>query len=186
MRNGKFIFKEKILGVEKPHIKVKLVLPILFSDESILNTILPILINEFGEIDYQSPTIDFVYTDYYDDEMGDNIKRRFYSFERLINIEYLVQAKNFCNKLELEYTVADSRKVNLDPGYLELGKFVLATTKDQQHRLYIGKNIFEEITLFFRDGRWQFWEWTYPDYRSDEYRAVLFVIREIYKKQLKS
>ncbi|NPV02697.1 MAG: DUF4416 family protein, partial [Brevinematales bacterium] len=36
----------------------------------------------------------------------------------------------------------------------------------------------------YRDKEWRYFEWTYPDYRSDEYRAVFQEIRQIYKKQL--
>ena len=59
--------------------------------------------------------------------------------------------------------------MNLDPGYLAAGKLVLATTKNQQHRIYLGQGIFAEVALRYRAGAWQPWEWTYRDYRSPEY-----------------
>ena len=62
--------------------------------------------------------------------------------------------------------------MNLDPGCLSAGKVVLATTKNQQHRIYLGSGIYAEVALRYRDGRWQPWEWTYPDYRSPEYAQV--------------
>ena len=52
---------------------------------------------------------------------------------------------------------------------MTLGQFFLATTKDQRHRVYLRDGIFVEPTLFFESGRFQPFEWTYRDYRSEEY-----------------
>jgi hypothetical protein len=172
------------MGIEKPHSKVKLVLPVLFSNPKQLDNILNDIISLCGNIDYQSPDIDFTFTDYYNKEMGNPITRRFYGFKNLIEPEDLVDIKLASNRIEKKSTIDNARKVNLDPGYLELGKFILATTKDQQHRIYIRNGIFEEITLFYRDGQWRHWEWTYPDFRSEIYKKELIKIRNIYKKQL--
>jgi hypothetical protein len=79
--------------------------------------------------------------------------------------------------------VDDRRTVNLDPGYLCAGKLVLATTKNQQHRLYLGQGIYGEVALRFRAGAWQPWEWTYPDYRSPEYAQVFAEIRRLFMRQ---
>lgn len=173
------------MGKEQPHVKVKLVIPVLFSDKDILEKIIIDLIEYLGEIDFRSDVLPFTFTNYYDDEMEGETFRAFLSFQKLIAIEELVDIKKNTNKLELKYDVNGKRRVNLDPGYIELGKFVLATTKDQQHRLYIRDGIFEEITLFYREKKWRHWEWTYPDYRSEEYKSILEKIREIYKSQLK-
>jgi hypothetical protein len=116
--------------------------------------------------------------------MGNPIYRCFLSFKKLILPEELVKIKLFTNRIELKYAEEGKRKINLDPGYMELGKFILATTKDQQHRIYIGGGIYEEITLFYSKKIWQHWEWTYPDYRSEEYKSILGKIREIYRKQI--
>ena len=50
---------------------------------------------------------------------------------------------------------AEPRPLNLDPGYLTLGKLVLASTKDFAHRIYLGRGIYAEMTLFYRHHRWQ-------------------------------
>lgn len=174
------------MGMEYPHDPVKLVIPVLYSDAEIYRAMLPGLTEAFGETDYRSEPFEFGFTDYYNEEMSVPIYRVFLSFSRLIRPEDLVEAKLATNRMENARLAGGKRKVNLDPGYLELGKFVLATTKDQQHRLYIGKGIFEEITLFYRDKKWRDWEWTYPDYRSEKYKTILMEIRELYRKQLAS
>src|SRR5271157_1201442 len=165
------------MGAELPHNKVKLVIPALFSDEVKLSAAVERLAGLFGETDFKSESFPFTYTDYYFAEMGPSIRRIFFSFKRLIEIPELIQIKKASNKIELELSEKNSRPVNLDPGYLELGKFVLATTKDQQHRLYMGGGIYEEITLYFKDREWRHWDWTYPDYRTPLYKGILYNIR---------
>lgn len=172
------------MGNELSHRPVKLIIPVLYSDRAILDLMLVELKERFGTFDYISEPFVFETTNYYADEMEGVTFRQFISFEKLIPPEYLVQAKLITNRIELAHAVNGKRKVNLDPGYMELGKFVLATTKDQQHRLYIGESIFEEITLFYRDKKWCHWEWTYPDYRTERYKEIFTAIRSIYKKQL--
>jgi hypothetical protein len=172
------------MGEERVHGKVKFILGVLSADASIMQIMLARMTELYGETDYRSLEIPFDYTGYYDDEMGNRITRYFFSFGRLIEPGELVEIKKFTNRLELKYAIDGKRRVNFDPGYMELGKFLLATTKDQQHRIYIRDGIYEEITLFYRDKEWRYYEWTYPDYRSGVYREVFQEIRRIYKKQL--
>lgn len=174
------------MGSELPHIKVKLVMPVLYSDQALLAGAQDLLQELYGETDFRSPALPFDYTRYYNREMGpEEIKRIFFAYKKLIKITDLVKIKKETDRIELELSVDGRRHVNLDPGYLELGKFVLATTKDQQHRLYIGSGIYEEITLYFKDGEWRNWDWTYPDYRSPGYKDILLKIRGIYKAQIR-
>jgi hypothetical protein len=91
------------------------------------------------------------------------------SYEQLIPREDMVAIKRWTNEVESETALNGKRRVNLDPGYMTLGQFFLATTKDQRHRVYVGDGIFVEPTLFFENGLFQPFPWTYRDYRSDEY-----------------
>lgn len=125
----------------------------------------------------------FDLTDYYEAEMGPGIKRRFLSFERLIQPDALAQIKHETNRIEDEIAqqclaLELPRPVNLDPGYIDLGKLVLATTKDRSHRIYIGQRIYAEVTLHFTQGRWEPWPWTYPDYRQAEYHEFFMRVRQ--------
>lgn len=174
------------MGEEKPHLPVKLVIPVLFSIKELYLKVKKKLISFYGRIDFESEVLPFNYTNYYDEEMGNPIYRCFLSFERLISPDKLVNIKKQTNILEKKFAIENKRKVNIDPGYMTLAKFILATTKDYQHRIYIRSCIFEEVTLFYRNKKWQHFEWTYPDYRSEEYKKILEEIRKIYIKQLKS
>ena len=81
------------------------------------------------------------------------------------------------------YAAKGKRSVNIDPGYLDLAKVVLFSTKDYSHRIYLDKGIYAEVTLFYKDNRFNPWPWTYPDYRTSEYLGIFKSIREIYKRQ---
>lgn len=174
------------MGSEAAHPPVKLIVPALYSDEKLLSHSVERLEKEFGAIDRRIEPFAFEFTHYYDEEMGLPIYRIFYSFEHLIHPEELVAVKKFTNRLELEIARDGNRKVNLDPGYLTEAKFVLATTKDQQHRMYIGGGIYEEVTLYYQNKRWKAYDWTYPDYASERYREIFKTFREIYVVQLKA
>jgi hypothetical protein len=68
--------------------------------------------------------------------------------------------------------------VNIDPGYITPAKLVLASTKDHAHRIYLRDGIFAEVTLVYRQRKWQPLEWTYPDYRRDDYQQFFTECRE--------
>jgi len=141
-----------------------------------------------GGADLESETWPFNFTDYYHAAMGAPLLRRIYSFRELIAPDNLIAVKHTTNRLEKELAAslpnAPRRPVNMDPGYVALGKFVLATTKDHAHRIYLGGGIYAECTLRWQNGAFEPWEWTYPDYRSEEYRAFLARVREIYRDKL--
>lgn len=149
--------------------------------------ILEDLTKEFGEIDYISTLLDFNFTSYYDKEMGDNIKRFFVSFKTLVKPESLASIKLITNQIEDCFILGDSnRQVNLDPGILNSSRFILATTKDNVHRIPLRDGIYGEITLLYKRGCFEELPWTYTDYKSDKYKKILSKIREIYKENLKS
>jgi len=148
----------------------------------------------YGPIVLESPVFDFVETDYYDDAMGPGLKKQFFAFEHLLQAEDLPAIKLATNTIEQDFArdgdwatarTGVPRPINLDPGYLDAGKLVLATTKDQAHRLYLGQGIFAEVTLRFESGEFVPWPWTYPDYRREDYRAFFKVVRGEYVRLLK-
>jgi hypothetical protein len=145
--------------------------------------------SEFGPIDHCSEIIPFTFTDYYQREMGTGIDRQFFSFENLIDAGKLPEIKRRTNLMEEHFASAGAavkRPVNLDPGYIEHAKVVLASTKNFYHRMYLGNGIFGEVTLHFKDNGFQFFPWTYPDYQSPPYLEFFRAIRRIYREQLRS
>ncbi|MCL2260305.1 MAG: DUF4416 family protein [Fibromonadales bacterium] len=162
------------MGIPKLLESVRLIVGILSTNEQFADEAKQKLIGRFGPIDLEMPPIPFTYTDYYKDELGDKPLRSFLSFEERIDREALAEIKMETNEMETIW----NRKVNLDPGYMTLGQFFLATTKDQRHRVYLGRGIFAEVTLYFENGHFHPFDWTYPDYKSDAYIEFLEKARE--------
>jgi hypothetical protein len=67
-----------------------------------------------------------------------------------------------------------------------LGKFILATTKDQAHRIYLRDGIYGEVTLRFDTGEYEPWPWTYADYRETVVRSALKEFRNYYRIRLQA
>ncbi len=165
---AKFI---KIMGNYKFPPKVKLVIGLLGSDRSEMDTTRHKLRERLGLEEEVLEPIPFIWTQYYQDELGDSPLRSFVSYETLVEREELVSIKRWTNEIEIGLSRDGKRSVNLDPGYLTLGQFFLATTKDQRQRVYVGNGIYVEPTLYYQDGAFKPFDWTYPDYRSEEYHG---------------
>jgi len=164
----------------------KLVMPVLISRMQMRLSLLEELQTRYGPIDYTSIDLPFSYTRYYDGEMGTPITRFFISFLRLIDPGTLAQVKHETNALESRFTEAGRRKVNIDPGLLNLSRFILASSKDGSHRIPLSDGVFAEVTLVYERGGYRPLEWTYPDYRSEEYLGILADIRKLYKAEARS
>lgn len=162
----------------------KLIIGFIYHNSIIKDSVLSSLKKKFGAIDFLSPEIDFNYTDYYYAEFGRPLRRIFASFKGLIQQDTLAKIKLYSNRLEERYRRQGKRQINIDPGILNSGKLILATTKDYNHRISIGKGIYAEVTLYFRGGSFVPWQWTYPDYQSNEYRAIFNAIRALYQQQI--
>lgn len=143
----------------------------------------------FGPIHATKGPFPFVETSYYEREMGKDLVYELVAFDRLIQPDWLAAIKLKTNQIEEELALSyrsqngqgpAGRVVNIDPGYVCAGKFVLATTKDQAHRIYLGRGIFGEVTLFYERGQFRPWPWTYPNYCRDDYRAALAEFRSFY------
>jgi hypothetical protein len=167
---------------------VKLIVGLILSQEAAVVALRRQLEAAYGRIDIETDRLPFVATHYYEREMGPQLQRLFWSFDALIAAERLAEIKRDTNAIEQASAIpaqpGGRRCVNLDPGYVDLAKLVLATTKDRQHRLYLGRGIYAEVTLRFTGGRFVPWEWTYPDYRTPEYLAFFDAVRRRYRQQL--
>lgn len=165
--------------------KVKLIVGLISNNTALFDKIKPALEKGFAnKIDFESPLLDFIHTDYYNDEMGEGLKRKFFSFKKPVSLKNIEKAKLFSNAIEKKYSINNKRRINIDPGYLDLSKLVLFSTKDYSHRVHVGCGIFAEVTLFYKNKKFCAWPWTYPDYQSDAYLAIFNNIREIFKKDI--
>ncbi len=177
------------MGVIRPPRKVKLMCGMIGPDHDLMRRARKMMTRAFGETDLTSDVWPFDATDYYETEMGSDLKRWFVSFEALTSPDRIAEIKR--TTMDLEARLADDclrppdqRVVNLDPGYVGLSKLVLATTKDHAHRIYIERGIYAEVTLQFTKGRWVAWPWTYPDYAAETYHPFFTEVRQRLVEQL--
>ncbi len=158
--------------------KAKLFIGVIAASEDALDRALAAAAEKWGPIDVKSAVIPFDFTDYYEKEMGKGLLRRWIGFSKLIGQDELAPIKAATNGIEAEFAKDGRRAVNLDPGYIELSKVVLASTKDFSHRIYIGKGIFAELTLLYKGKEYISLPWTYPDYKSAEAQKFLIHCRD--------
>ena len=168
---------------------VKLIVGILAADAACLAAGMESIQEQFGEADMLSEVWRFTQTQYYKDEMGESVLRQFASIDKLIDPGELAGIKHKAN--EMEKLLADNiggelpRPVNLDPGFIEPSKLVLASTKNFAHRIYIGQSMYAEVTLSFCKGKWQGYMYTFPDYKEERYHDFLSSVRERLVEQLR-
>lgn len=127
-----------------------------------------------GDSLLESLPLPWEHSGYYEGELGSPLLRRFVFFTNRIDPEKLPDIKLATIRVEEELSSGGKRNINIDPGYLTLHNVVLASTKNYSHRIYIGKGIFAEVTLLYRDKdrRYQPHLFTYRDYASDEYAEI--------------
>jgi hypothetical protein len=146
---------------------VILVTAILADEQETAESALVKITERIGPIQEKSKVYPFKHTGYYSKEMGNQLIKFFVSFQHTIDPISIVDIKIFTNKIEdLFKNSFQNRKVNIDPGYIELPKLVLATTKNYAHRIYLGKGIYGDVQLYWRNGGFQTFPWTYPDYQD--------------------
>ena len=163
---------------------VKLIFSIFTNNEKNFSKAVELCEKQFGKIEQISERFIFNHTDYYEEEMGKNLFRKFLIFEKLADREGIAKIKVKTNEIEEKFLIEGKRSVNIDPGYITLENFILFTTKNYTHRIYLESGIFADLTLIFYKKSFQSLPWTYPDYASDEIKNYLLNIRELYKKQL--
>jgi hypothetical protein len=122
-------------------------------------------------------------TDYYEDEMGPGLTRVIVSFRELGNAPDLVEVKLAAGRLEEKLSGASGRTVNIDPGYIDYFKAVLASFKEGPQKIYLGRGVYADPVLMYEDHRWRVLPWSFPDFRKGLYMEEFGEIRRIYREQ---
>ncbi len=107
---------------------------------------------------------------YYSKEMGEEnlLKRIFFVSSGAFPREFLLTTKLLSLEWEAEWAQEGKRMVNVDVGFLSAENFILATTKNYSHRIFLGQNIFADLTYQCQEGQFQALPWTYPDFKDQE------------------
>lgn len=132
---------------------------------------------KFGPGDIFRPSFNPLIT-YYQKEMGENLGRFLIVSQKTFPRSELLTAKLHSLKWENDFAIEEKRMVNIDIGLLSAENFLLATTKNYSHRIFIGEDIFADLTFEFKHGQWQALPWTYPDYQDPEKIEFLTRARE--------
>ena len=165
---------------------VKLFVAILWAQSGALRSAMENLIHTWGEIDFTGIDHPFDSTSYYETEMGGSLNRRLVSFLRLVPPDSLVAAKHICNDIEDDLAGPAGRLVNLDVGYLDHNKIVLASFKGAGQKIYLREGVWADMIARYRGGRYVPFEWTFPDFRDGRYDEELLQMRQIYLAQLRA
>jgi hypothetical protein len=167
------------MGTPKPPEKALLFTATLFSNEDYYTESIKSLEKIFGEIVMETPKIKWDFSDYYKDELGEPIYRRFIFLKDLVEQESLSSIKLKTNEIEKSLSEHGKRNINLDPGYLTSAKVVLASTKDYSHRIYLKNGIYAEVTLIFKKGQFIPHVNTYKDYQDEKYLKIFMMARRL-------
>jgi hypothetical protein len=171
----------------KSYPPVKYFAAITYTPDFSLTPLVRLLEKEFSSVEKHSQNFNFSqFTDYYSSEMGTNLFKEIITFKDLKPADLLPKIKIATNEMEVHFLRELNRQVNIDPGYLCAAKVVLATTKDYDHRLYLGDGVFGDVHLRFQKGNFNTREWTYPDYRQPMILDFFKEIRELYLSQLQN
>lgn len=179
---GLYLFpSESIMGV--PHLAEKPILFVasLFSDNTIFDKVFPYLYDNFGNILFHSDIRPWKYSDHYNKELGVPLYRNFIFFEEIIDPSSLADIKLITNAIEDQWSHGGKRQINLDPGYITLAKVVLASTKNYSHRIYIGKGIYAELALVYKNHQFVTMPYTYNDYKDPHYLSMFMKVRNLLK-----
>ena len=164
---------------------VKLLIAVLFSHEPSLDAALSMAASSWGPLDHRSEDRHFDVTDYYESEMGPRLHRRIVSFHRLVPPDVLPRAKRECVEIEGAHREDGERRVNLDVGYLDHNKVVLASTKPAGQKVYLEGGVWADIQGRYTKERYAPLDWTFPDFADGRYDTDLARIRARYLEQLR-
>jgi hypothetical protein len=165
---------------------VKYLVAVLWADEDALPDAYEQMIAQWGVIEFSGLDRLFDLTDYYEPEMGANLYRRLVAFETLRCPGELADAKRACIAIEEALAGPNGRRVNLDIGYLDHNKVVLASVKAAGQKIYLANGIYADLVARYADGRYQPFSWTFPDFKDGRYDEELGLLRKAYLAQIKS
>ncbi|MCS7166405.1 MAG: DUF4416 family protein [Gemmatales bacterium] len=164
---------------------VKYFAAILWADTLALQKAISLLEEKLGPVDYVSGDYRFDVTHYYEPEMGPELSRRLVSFHNIDLPDKLSQRKLMTTALEMSLARDGNRLVNIDIGYLDDNKVVLASCKKAGQKIYLSDGIWADLIARYKHGKYQFFEWSFPDFKDGRYDQDLLRIRSLYMEQVR-
>jgi len=176
------------MGISREPKAAKYFVALLSSDADFLNSVEKDLLAALGEIDGRSDRAPWTASTFYEKEMGAGLSRQFLSFKSLDSPGNLAEIKLKTQAIEDRYRSVSTggRRVNLDPGYLDVFKVVLASTKNAGQRIYLESGIYGEVTLLYHNAAFHGLAHTYVDYLWPETIVFFTQLRARYLTQLRN
>jgi hypothetical protein len=157
----------------------------LTADRDLLPEIETELEQAFGGIALRSEPFPFDTSNYYEEELGPELVRYWYAFRELMGPEMLVESRIATGRIEDRHASEGRRRFNLDPGYLDMGKLVLASLKEAPDKIYISSGVWAHTCLRYRFGAFTAPDHSFPDFQDDRFNAVMLAARGLYKSLLR-
>lgn len=174
--------KKIVSGPQGTPPRVMPIFGILGPDSENFDNIISLFVEHFGETVHQGPIVDFDQTDYYEREFGKALKRYYIAFEDLIDATELAWIKRWTWDLELKLANDGLRSINIDPGYLDLTRIVLASFKEGPQKLYLGDEVWADLVLWYSHANYQRLPWTFPDLKDTRHDKFFIKMRTRYKE----
>ncbi len=163
---------------------VKRITGILYPDENFRDWSIHKLSEIWGEPEIISEPVAFDRTNYYRD-ISEHLTRIFLCFPGLVDATGLVEWKHAAINIESQ-SRQPIRAVNIDPGYIDGARLILASTKDHAHRIWLRDGIYAEVTMRYRFKKWASFDYTFPDFRSGVYDNFLTQVRKIWLREIRA
>lgn len=159
-------------------IHAKAILFCLTNEEELLPKVIESVALMLGPLDHQSKWHPFPKGHYYEEEMGPSLKRCLLSFEKNFDPTALVSLKKETTKIEKKFSKDGKRKINIDPGYVDFCKVVLASWKKGGLKIALNDGVFAHLALRYEKGGWLPLPSTFPDFLAPTYHQDLLTIRK--------
>lgn len=158
---------------------VKILIGVIYHNETIYESAYQMLTIQFGAIDFVSSPLKFQHTHYYEQEMGSALLKRFLTLKNKIPPDTAYRLKTETNQIENTFSVNNKRQINIDPGMITLHNVILLSTKNFSHRIPLSTGIYAETTLIYNKNKKNYLglPWTYPDFLTPEYQTIFNEIR---------
>jgi hypothetical protein len=175
------------MGIPREPKAAKYFVAVLLSDTELLTSVENDLSSALSEIDNRSDVMPWRASNFYEKEMGAGLLRRFLSLKALESPERLAAVKLKTQEIEDRYRSprTHGRSVNLDPGYIDTLKVVLASTKNAGQRIYLHLGIYGEVTLLYHNAGFHGLDYTYSDYLWPASLGFFTQLRARYLTQLR-
>lgn len=80
-------------------------------------------------------------------------------------------------EIEKRLSKSGKRRINLDPGYLDLHRVVLLSGKEGAQKIYLRNGVWADLVLLKDKGGYRDLPWTFPDLRNGRYNDFFMQVR---------